>query len=269
MREAVKFGWNQYCSPDCQFKTRLSGESKICQTCSKKVWRTPKDLKKSQTNRFFCNHSCAAIFNNNLRSEALPKKFCKHPDCDEQIPRDQLYCSQICGTFSRKRTLESLKKEVIMKIRKFEKLNGRIPVKKEMYGPYSKARDAFGTWNKAIKAAGYKPNPVMFANKYIAKDGHVCDSMAEMIIDDWLNSRGVPHQRSIPYPDFKKMTCDFVVNKTFIEFFGLEGELKEYTRLSNLKRKLSKKHKLGLIEIKPPHLFPKNKLDQVLSSFIR
>lgn len=264
-REAVKLGWNQYCSYKCQFTARLSGEYKICQTCDKKVWRTPKHTKNSQTGRFFCNASCAAIFNNNLRSEALPKNFCKHPNCNKQIPRDQLYCSQICATFSRKRTPESLKEEVLMKIKKFEKLNGRIPVKKEMYGPYSKARDVFGTWNKAIGAAGFKPNPVMFANKYVAKDGHKCDSLAEKIIDEWMCSNGIPHERSVPYPEFNKLTCDFVINKIFVEFFGLEGELKEYDRLANLKRKLSKRYKFKLIEIKPSHLFPKNKLDQILN----
>ena len=268
VNEALKFGWSPYCSAKCQFTARLRGEYKNCQTCTKKLWRTPRELRASQTNRFFCNASCSAIFNNNLRSEALPKNFCRHPDCGKQISRSQFYCSQICGTFSRKRTSESLKKEVLSKIRKFNRINGRIPVKKEMYDAYGKARDVFGTWNKAIEAAGYKPNPVMFSNKYIAKDGHICDSMAEMIIDDWFNSRGISHQRSIPYPEVKKMTCDFVVNKTFIEFFGLAGELKEYDRLAKLKRRLSKKHDLKLIEIKPNHLFPKNKLDDVLGSLI-
>lgn len=268
VNEAIKLDLNQYCSYKCQFTARLSGEYKICQTCDKKVWRTPKEIENSRTGRFFCNASCAAIFNNNLRSKALPKNFCRHPNCNKQIPRDQLFCSQICGTFSRKRTPESLRGEVLMKIRKFEKLNGRIPVKKEMYGPYSKARNAFGTWNKAIEAAGFQANPVIFSKKYIARDGHKCDSIAEKIIDEWFYSKGIKHQRSVPYPEFNKMTCDFVINKIFIEFFGLEGEIKEYDRLANLKRKLSKKYKFKLIEIKPEHIFPKNKLEQILSFLI-
>lgn len=267
-KEAAKLGWNQYCSSKCQFNSRITGESKSCKICSKEVWRTPKHMKNSHTGRFFCSTSCAAIFNNNLRSEALPKNFCKHPDCDKQVPRDQLYCSRICAAFSRKRTEESLRKEVLGKIVKFYKINERIPVKKEMYAAYGKARDVFGTWNKAIEAAGFKPNPVMFANKYLAKDGHKCDSLAEKIVDEWLYSKGIPHQRSIPYPEFKKMTCDFVVNKTFVEFFGLKGELKEYDRLVNLKRKISKKYKLKLVEIKPAHLFPKNQLEKILSFLV-
>jgi len=262
--EAIKLGWNPYCSAKCQFTTRLRGENRACQNCSKKIWRTPKELKASQTNRFFCNASCAAIFNNNLRSEALPKNFCRHPNCSKQIPRDQLYCSQIHGTFSRKRTVESLKKEVVNKIRKFYKINKRIPVKKEMHDAYRKARDVFGTWNKAIEIAGYEPNPVMFAKRYVARDGHQCDSLAEKIVDEWFYSKGIPHERSTPYPEGYKLTCDFVVNNIFIEFFGLKGELKEYDRLVKLKRKLSRKYKFKLIELKPTHLFPKNKLDKVL-----
>ena len=137
-----------------------------------------------------------------------------------------------------------------------------------MYGPYSKARDVFGTWNKAIEAAGFQANPVMFSKKYIARDGHACDSLAEKIIDEWFRSKGIVHERSVPYPEFKKMTCDFVVNNIFIEFFGLKGELKEYDRLVKLKRRLSRKYKLKLVEIKPTHLFPKNKLDQVLGFLV-
>lgn len=189
VNEALKFGWKQYCSSECQFQARISGKYKNCRTCDKKVWRTPKELKKSQTKRFFCNASCAAIFNNDIRSEALPKNFCKHPTCQKQIPRSQIYCSRACAAYPKKRTTESLRKEVLHKIRKFYKLNKRIPVKKEMCDAYGKARDAFGTWNKAIETAGYEPNPVMFAKRYIAFDGHQCDSLAEKIIDEWLYSR--------------------------------------------------------------------------------
>ena len=133
-----------------------------------------------------------------------------------------------------------------------------------MHDAYRKARDVFGTWNKAIEIAGYEPNPVMFAKRYVARDGHQCDSLAEKIVDEWFYSKGIPHERSTPYPEGYKLTCDFVVNNIFIEFFGLKGELKEYDRLVKLKRKLSRKYKFKLIELKPTHLFPKNKLDKVL-----
>lgn len=270
VNEARKFGWSQYCSSKCQFTARLSGEYKICQTCNKKVWRIPKDIKNNLTGRFFCNASCAAKFNNHLRiRHKEPPKTCMAENCNNLVKqRVCFYCSRKCGATARKRTPESLKREVIGKIRKFHKINERIPVKKEMYNAYRKARDVFGTWNKAIETAGFKPNPVMFANRYLAKDGHVCDSLAEKIIDEWFRSKDIPHRRSVPYPEFKKMTCDFVVGKFFIEFFGLEGEHREYTKHVYKKRQLAKKYNLKLVEIKPIHLFPKNKLNQVLSSLI-
>lgn len=268
LNESTKFGWKLYCSNKCQFTTRLKGEYKECRTCDKKVWRIPKEMKNSLTGRFFCSTSCAAIYNNKLRSAALPKNFCRHPECDGQIPRDQLYCSRTCAAFPRKRTLLSLKREVLSRIRRFYSLQNRIPVKKEMYAAYRKARDSFGTWNKAIKAAGFKPNPVMFAQKHVAKDGHKCDSLAEKIIDEWLHSKNIPHERSVAYPKSKKMTCDFGVNDFFIEFFGLEGQHKDYTKIVHKKRRMSKKCGLKLIEIKPGQLFPKNQLDQVLGFLI-
>jgi len=269
--ESVKFGWKQYCSPKCQFTARLSGEYKICQTCNKKVWRIPKEVKNNLTGRFFCNTSCSAKFNNHLRIRYKePLKTCIAKNCNNLVKqRVCLYCSRKCGATARKRTTVSLKREVLSKIRKFHKLNERIPVKKEMYDAYRKARDVFGTWNKAIEAAGFKANPVLFADRCLASDGHWCDSFAEKIIDEWFHSKGIVHKRSVQYPHkFKKMTCDFVVGKYFIEFFGLEGEVKRYTKHVNIKRRLSKKYNLNLVEIKPIDLFPKNKLDRILNFLI-
>lgn len=105
----------------------------------------------------------------------------------------------------------------------------------------------------------------MFSHKYMARDGHECDSLAEKIIDEWFYSKGIKHDRSIPYPEFKKMTCDFVAGGYSIEFFGLDGQHKEYSRLAEKKRKLSQKYNLKLVEIKPQDIFPKNKLDTRLS----
>src|SRR3989344_1130973 len=83
VNEAVKFGWRQYCSPKCQFKARINGEYKICQTCSKNIWRTPKETKKNLTGRYFCSTSCSAIFNNPLRVRAKkPLKVCVVENCN-------------------------------------------------------------------------------------------------------------------------------------------------------------------------------------------
>lgn len=122
--------------------------------------------------------------------------------------------------------------------------NGRIPFKHEL-PHYRSIRNQFGTWNKAIKAAGFSPNPVMFAKKYIANDGHKCDSLAEKIIDDWLHKRNIFHERSVKYPGNYGLTVDFLVK--------------------TLKKKIAKKHKLNLVEIYPEDLFLEFKLGKILN----
>jgi len=109
----------------------------------------------------------------------------------------------------------------------------------------------------------------MFAKKYIANDGHKCDSLAEKIIDDWLTARKIKHKINVPYPENKSFTADFVVNGKWIEFFGLDGELRSYDQLKKRKLNLVKKHHLKLIAIYPQDLFPKCKLNQVLSNLIK
>ncbi len=79
-----------------------------------------------------------------------------------------------------------------------------------MWGIYNAVRRIFGSWNKAITIAGFKPNPVKFANKFVAEDGHRCDSMAEKIIDDWLFIRNIKHETKISY-NHHQMTADFKI----------------------------------------------------------
>jgi len=148
------------------------------------------------------------------------------------------------------------KKMLIGKIVNFYKKNGRIPLKREfnMYGEYKKR---FGSWNNAIKLAGFEPNQVIFSKKFTAKDGHICDSFAEKIIDDWLNKNKISHEKNYPYPN-GKMTADFAVNNIRIEYFGLQGLNKNYDRIIKIKQKLCGERNLKLIGIYPSDLFSKN-----------
>lgn len=155
---------------------------------------------------------------------------------------------------------------ILQQIRDFHKKNGRIPLKREFKGVKA-AQRRFTTWNNAIKAAGFDPNPVKFAKKYIANDGHKCDSLAEKIIDDWLFYRNIPHIRSVPY-GINNMTADFKVKDKIVEFFGLKGEHEDYDRLVEEKKRIWKEKKLQVIEVFPNDLFPINKLGVVLSDII-
>lgn len=125
----------------------------------------------------------------------------------------------------------------------------------------------FGTWNKTIKKAGFYPNPVLFAKKQIAGDGHQCDSLSEKIIDDWLTSKKIIHQKNVYYPD-SKYTADFKVNDIFIEFFGLYG-VKEYNRNLAKKLKFIKDNQLKIIKIYPQDIFPKSRFHYLLDVLIK
>ncbi len=157
--------------------------------------------------------------------------------------------------------------EIVRLIERFYEKSGRIPLKRE-FPHYHAARGRFGTWNNAIKTAGFDPNPVMFANKYVANDGHKCDSLAEKIVDDWLYARNIKHKTNVPYPGNDGLSADFKVGDFWIEFFGLHGQHKKYDELKEKKSKLVKKYNLNLIALYPKHLFPKNKLNKVLKLFI-
>lgn len=254
--ESEKFEWRTYCSLKCLGLSRRTGKVMTCSRkgCNNTFIRLPSDLKKSKN--YYCSLSCVAVVNNSKRI-LKPKGKCKC--CGNYLKSGKLYCSREC-----KDKCEIITKEEIIKfIKYFQRREGRIPFKVE-YEHYHAARDRFGNWNRAIIASGFEPNPVMFANRHIAKDGHECDSLTEKIIDNWLFRRGIEHKRSIPYPSNDKFTCDFMVNDRWIEFFGLRGEHKRYDELRKRKLQLARRLNIKLIEIFPGDVFSKGGLEKKL-----
>lgn len=262
VNEAKKFGWNSYCSKECQSKFKNLCITTKCyrSDCDKVVTRCRNQFRKFGV--AFCSRRCAALVNNKkYPRERGITKICIH--CSNPFKSRKKYCSLEC-----KNNDAIIPQGVLLgKIKEFFSKEGRIPFKNEI-GNYHAIRSRFGSWNKAIKAAGLKPNPVMFANRHIAKDGHECDSLAEMIIDDWMFARKIAHKRRVYYPGNNRLTADFMIGNVWIEFFGLFGNHERYDQLRKLKLKTAKIHKLKLIGIYPKDLFPENKLAQVLSSCI-
>lgn len=250
--ENTKLGHRNFCSLRCLAESRLNRKILICEnsSCGKKLERTPSSISRNN----YCSHSCAAIVSN-IRHPRNPGVVKKCAFCGKDFKSRKKYCSRPCK--DKGSTIPA--EELISKIKTFVKKNGRIPLKREMVN-YHATRSRFGSWNNAIKAAGFDPNPVMFANKHIAKDGHKCDSLAEKIIDDWLYAGKIAHERSIHYPGNDGLTSDFLLGDYWIEFFGLYGEHKRYDELREKKLKIAKKYRLKLIGIYPEDLFPKNRL---------
>lgn len=174
-----------------------------------------------------------------------------------------MYCSPEC--LKKYQKISSYTSEsVINSIREFYLQNGRIPLKYELGALYAPARQHFGTWNNAIEAAEYDPNPVMFAKHYLAIDRHKCDSMAEKIVDDWLYTHKIDHQVHVPYPWHNGMKCDFLVGDTWIEIFGLEGNQKRYDTLKKEKLQLIKQCQLRLLSMSLKEVYSKTKIEIIL-----
>lgn len=259
VNESLKRGWNIFCSKKCQNQAKTKRRLFNCgnHKCDKTFMREPSEV--SPSGICFCSRSCAVSVNNSKypKRNAIVRSC---PNCKGSFTGERKYCSKKCLYDATHISKEKIIEEVSLFFRK----NGRIPLKREFYNARA-ARIRFGSWNKAIVAAGFKPNPVKFAEKHVANDGHPCDSVAEKVIDDWLSARNIKHEVKVPYGK-NNMTADFKINDILIEFFGLSGESKSYDRLVRAKKKLWKEKNLKVIEIYPRDLFPKNKLGEVFGA---
>lgn len=241
VNENIKLRHKIYCSIKCQSKQKNKQLEFICEnpTCTKTFKRRLKDISPHN----YCSRSCAAKITNSQRIRIIKPKIIKP-----------------CRFLHNKET-------VVQRIKKFVFDHKRIPVKREMWSLYEPARRFFGTWNNAIKAAGFEPNPIMFANKQEANDGHICDSLAEKVIDDYLFEKGINHERNLPYPK-GEYTADFKIGDQYIEYFGLAGEHIRYDELMVIKKEIAIKYQMNLLEIYPKNLYAKNGLDKIFNEHL-
>lgn len=240
-----------------------------CKACNKQLRRSPSSIEPSGNT--YCSSSCFAKYSNKHRDTRLSivrrqkisqKPICANTRCVRRIGIDnKTYCSPEC----RFESVNRLSKEsVLREIKEFFAKRGRIPIKYEIPTLSSRGRRVFGTWNNAIKAAGFVPNQVVFSKKFTANDGHKCDSLSEKIVDDWLFARSIKHETQVKYPWNNHMTADFKIGDFWVELFGLSGQLKKYDILMQEKLKLIKKHNLKLISLYLTDIFPVNKLEEKL-----
>lgn len=115
----------------------------------------------------------------------------------------------------------------------------------------------FGSWLEALHAAGILEGPYRQTSRgvhCIARDGHLCHSLAEKMIDDWLSDHGVPHEREPKYPRHADLNprgalrADWKVGEKYIEYFGLAGD-GEYDRKMAAKVELARNLDLELIPL--------------------
>lgn len=239
VNENKKLGNNFFCSPKCLSLDRNNQKDYLCEnpSCKKAFRRSPSDVSPQN----FCSRACSVTITNMQRVRIKKPKEIK----------------------LKTRFLHN-KETIVLRIKDFVCKNERIPVKRELWGLYHPARRFFGTWNNAVEAAGYEPNPEMFAKKQIAKDGHVCDSLAEKTIDDYLFENKIAHEIHYPYPE-GNYSFDFKIGDNYLEYFGLAGEHNRYDQLMEIKKEIASRYKIDLLAIYPKDLYTKNGLEKKLS----
>ena len=98
INEAKKFGWNQYCSKECQGQTKITRIERVCgnPNCNNKVSRLLNQFKKSKSGLVFCSLSCVASFNNSEFPKRKAKiKICGY--CKKEFKGEgEKYCSTEC-----------------------------------------------------------------------------------------------------------------------------------------------------------------------------
>lgn len=125
-----------------------------------------------------------------------------------------------------------------------------------------------GSWLEALTLAGIlegtraTPRGTMC----LAKDGHLCRSIGEKTIDDWLYDRGIEHEVEPRWPLHSEYNpnglkrADWKVGEIFIEYAGLMGDDAYEKRLLG-KQRLAESFDIELIILKPEHL---NRLESFL-----
>jgi hypothetical protein len=129
-----------------------------------------------------------------------------------------------------------------------------------------RVKELFGSWLKALIEAGILEDGTRRTSRgtqCLAKDGHVCLSLGEKTIDDFLHACGIPHEKEPRYPE-GNFRADFAVDDVLIEYFGLKGD-PDYDEKTRLKQRICKKHNIKLISIYPSDLVSSKKLEGKLS----
>lgn len=267
--EAEKFGWKQFCSWKCLSSDKITRRALVCENCGKYFERTPRAISPHN----YCSQSCAAI-TNNRKDPKRKAKFKTCVICGKQFRKgsgNTKYCSMKCrGGRKPKYTSQELINIIRQEVQELH----RIPSRREIRKVADLCKKDFGSWNNAISAAGFEPNRSHSQRMYkraIAKaaDGHICDSISELLVDNWLYKNNIPHERDVFYPNTRHK-ADWAIpaerQKVFVEYFGLANDSPRYDRAVKEKIKLCRESKISLISIYPQDLYPKEFLEEKLKN---
>jgi len=127
----------------------------------------------------------------------------------------------------------------------------------------------FISYDEFVFMCGMQPNSTTGQKRY-AKDGHLCDSIEESIIDDFLFNNNIEHEVHKKYYEFiqgfnKRYMCDFYLKDgTVVEYFGFINH-KIYVDKIRKKVETLKEYNIPYIDIYPKDL---SKLDIVFGKYL-
>lgn len=129
-----------------------------------------------------------------------------------------------------------------------------------------RVKQVFGTWLAALIAARLLEDGtrrMMRGTQCFARDGHVCLSLGEKTVDDFLTDTGLQHEKEPHYPD-SNLRADFRIGDTFVEFLGLKGQ-SDYDERTAIKRLMCKTRGLRLLLIEPKDLASRTTLGRKIA----
>jgi hypothetical protein len=114
----------------------------------------------------------------------------------------------------------------------------------------ARVKELYGSWLNTLLEAGVLPGETRRTSRgtqTFAKDGHICYSLGEKTIDDWLSARGIAHEREPRYPE-GNFRADWAVGDVLIEYFGLAGDT-AYDEKSEQKMFICRRHGVRLVAV--------------------
>ena len=105
----------------------------------------------------------------------------------------------------------------------------------------------------------------------VASDGHLCLSLIERQVDDYMTSNGIEHEKEVPYPTDSSLNstglrADWRLRDgALVEAFGMPA-VQAYADKMEIKRALAKKSGMKLIEVLPTDLL---RLDQIFVRYLQ
>jgi hypothetical protein len=246
---------------------KLSSAERVCNGCGSrfKEWSVPVYTALKVNNKIeFCNSCYSYIFNHHFMANTT-----KASNIPEKDMLNYLFeLSKTLGVIPTRKYMEGVELPAEPIEKQIE--TGKILLKMPAYEIYI---EKFGNWLKCLSLAGVLDDGHRKTSRGIrclANDGHLCLSLGEKAIDDWLSNHNIPHEKESFYPFDEELNpnklsrTDWKIGNIFIEYAGLMDD-SEYASKMKRKKQLADKKGLYLIIIEPADLFS---LDEKLETVI-